>query len=346
MNEPSAKHISNHGVTVPALSVADWRALDRLQDGLPVDAEPFGSVAKELNLRVEALLALIGDWIDVGVLTRFGPLFDAERIGGAVRLCAMSVPQDRFEDIAERVNAYPEVAHNYERRHKLNMWFVLASDRPERLDEVMALIERETGLPVLGLPKLKEFFIGLKVTPPPGMGLPETPLPERTASMSDTPPGFDETDRHLVEALQTGLPLVPRPYDVIAERTGLKPDVVVARMADMLRRGSIRRIGAVPNHFALGWTENAMTVWDVDEDAIDTLGARIGRLPFVSHCYRRPRRLPDWPYSLFAMVHGRSWAEVDKKIAAITDICGTWLRASDRLYSTRILKKTGLRISS
>lgn len=346
MNASATEHVSDPRAATAALTLADWRALDRLQDGLPVDAEPFGAVAAELNLTVEALLALIGNWLGKGILTRFGPLFDAERIGGAVRLCAMSVPQDHFDEIAECVNAHPEVAHNYERRHKLNMWFVLASDRPERLDAVTVLIEEETGLSVLGLPKLKEFFIGLKVTPPPGTGLPETPLPERRAERSDTPRSLDETDRHLVAALQNGLPLVPRPYDVIAERTGLAPDVVVARMTDMHMRGAIRRIGAVPNHFALGWTENAMTVWDVDENAIDTLGAQIGRLPFVSHCYRRPRRLPDWPYSLFAMVHGRTRAEVNKKNSVIADICGERLQASDRLYSTRILKKTGLRISS
>lgn len=341
----AAKHASNREVTEPRLTIADWRALDRLQDGLPINAEPFGIVAKALNLTVDALLALVRDWLDAGILTRFGPLFDAERIGGAVRLCAMSVPRNQLDKVAERVNAHPEVAHNYERQHKLNMWFVLASDRPERLDDVTALIERETGLSVLGLPKLKEFFIGLKVTPPPGTGLPETPLPERVTRIAALPPRLDETDRHLVAALQTGLPLVPRPYDVIAGQTGLAPDAAVARIADMQRRGAIRRVAAVPNHFALGWTENAMTVWDVDEDAIDVLGAQIGRLPFVSHCYRRPRLLPDWPYSLFAMVHGRSRAEVDNKVAAIAGICGAQLCASDRLYSMRILKKTGLRIS-
>lgn len=345
MSALAARHTSDRRATAPVLTVADWRALDRLQDGLPVNAAPFNAVAKELDLTVEALLALIGGWLEAGILTRFGPLFDAERIGGAVRLCAMSVPQNRFDEVAERVNAHPEVAHNYERRHKLNMWFVLASERPERLDEVTKLIEEETNLTVRGLPKLKEFFIGLKVTPPASTGLPQTPLPERTAGTSDKTPGLDETDRHLVAALQTGLPLVARPYDVIAERTGLAPDAVVARLTDMQRRGAIRRIGAVPNHFALGWTQNAMTVWDVEEDAIDVLGSQIGRLPFVSHCYRRPRRLPDWPYSLFAMVHGGARAEVDEKVAAISDICGPALRAADRLYSTRILKKTGLRIS-
>lgn len=349
MNAPISERLSRRAksarIAAPALSIADWRALDRLQDGLPVEAEPFAAVAKGLDLSAGEVLELIGGWLEDGVLTRFGPLFDAEKLGGAVRLCALKAPAGDFDRIADIVNAHREVAHNYERLHKLNMWFVLASDTPGRLDEVTAGIEAETGLPVLGLPKLKEFFIGLKVTPPASTGLPETPLPDRVANDPDGPAVLGETDRKLVAALQEGLPLVRRPYDLIAKRTGLAPAEVLARLASMVERGAIRRIAAAPNHFALGWTENAMTVWDVEDGAIDEIGARIGHLPFVSHCYRRPSRPPDWPYSLFAMVHGRSREEVDGKIATLARICGARLRAADRLYSARILKKTGLRIS-
>jgi DNA-binding Lrp family transcriptional regulator len=113
----------------------------------------------------------------------------------------------------------------------------------------------------------------------------------------------------------------------------------------MLEDGRIRRIGAVPNHYALGYTANAMTVWDVADGAVDELGARVGALPFVSHCYRRPRRLPHWRYNLFAMVHGRSRADTDASIAAIRGLLSGGLHASDALYSTRILKKTGLRLA-
>jgi DNA-binding Lrp family transcriptional regulator len=346
MNRPLSNSLFRRADTAPELSIHDWRVLDRLQDGLLIDAEPFAAVASDLQLSTGELLELIGGWLENGILTRFGPLFDAEKLGGAVRLCAMKAPAEDFDHIAGIVNAHPEVAHNYERLHRLNMWFVLASDTPERLDEVTAEIETETGLPVLGLPKLKEFFIGLKVTPPESTGLPATPLPDRLISDTSSPAMLDETDRKLVTALQEGLPLAHRPYDIIAERTGITPADVIARVTSMQMRGAIRRIGAVPNHFALGWTENAMTVWDVADDAIDEIGAFIGHLPFVSHCYRRPRRLPDWPYSLFAMVHGRSREEVDEKVAVITRICGARLRGADRLYSARILKKTGLRISS
>ena len=155
----------------------------------------------------------------------------------------------------------------------------------------------------------------------------------------------DETDRRIIRATQAGLPLVPRPYHAVAEQLGLSPDEVMARVEDMLEFGIIRRIGLVPNHYRLGYTANGMTVWDVPDERVDELGARIGALDAVSHCYHRPRHLPDWPYNLFAMVHGRSREDVERQATGIADILGEYNRAHAILYSTRILKKTGLRIS-
>lgn len=155
----------------------------------------------------------------------------------------------------------------------------------------------------------------------------------------------DETDRCIIRATQAGLPLVPRPYHAVAEQLGLSPDEVMARIEDMLEFGIIRRIGLVPNHYRLGYTANGMTVWDVPDERVDELGARIGALDAVSHCYHRPRHLPDWPYNLFAMVHGRSREDVERQASGIAEILGEWNRAHAILYSTRILKKTGLRIS-
>jgi DNA-binding Lrp family transcriptional regulator len=154
----------------------------------------------------------------------------------------------------------------------------------------------------------------------------------------------DGIDRKIIVATQAGLPLVPRPYDALADRLGIGAEEVKARLARMLDTGTIRRIGAVPNHYALGYTANGMSVWDVADERIDELGEMIGRLSFVTHCYRRPRRLPDWPYNLFAMVHGKTRTEVEGGCAIIRELLGTACRAGDVLYSTRILKKTGLRI--
>ena len=156
---------------------------------------------------------------------------------------------------------------------------------------------------------------------------------------------MDAVDRAVILATQEGLPLVPQPYHAVAEQVGITPDEVMVRLRAMLESGVIRRIGAVPNHYALGYKANGMTVWDVADERIDALVERIGQLESVSHCYQRPRYLPDWPYNLFAMVHGHDRAEVEQKARQIEDILGDACRGHEILYSTRILKKTGLRIS-
>jgi len=156
---------------------------------------------------------------------------------------------------------------------------------------------------------------------------------------------LDATDRRLMVATQAGLPRVSRPYDVLAEQLGIAADEVLRRLQRMLDCGVIRRIGAVPNHYAIGYTANGMSVWDVDDSRIDELGVQVGVLEFVTHCYRRPRRLPDWPYNLFAMVHSRNREEVAARVAEIAALLGDACRAHDILYSTAILKKTGLRIA-
>jgi DNA-binding Lrp family transcriptional regulator len=152
-------------------------------------------------------------------------------------------------------------------------------------------------------------------------------------------------ERALVKATQAGLPLVPRPYQALSMNLGISEAQVISLLETMLADGRIRRIGAVPNHYALGYTANAMSVWDVDDEAVDELGRAVGALPFVTHCYRRPRRLPGWRYNLFAMVHGRSRADAEAKIELIAAALGRFARAADVLYSTRILKKTGARIA-
>jgi DNA-binding Lrp family transcriptional regulator len=157
--------------------------------------------------------------------------------------------------------------------------------------------------------------------------------------------GLDPVDRRIVAATQGGLPLVARPYHAMAEELGIAPADVMRRMRNLLDTGAIRRIGAVPNHYALGWRANGMSVWDVPDDHVAEAGRMVGALEFVSHCYRRPRHLPDWPYNLFAMIHGRGRDEVAGKLTRIAAVLGDRDRGHDLLYSSRILKKTGLRIA-
>ena len=155
---------------------------------------------------------------------------------------------------------------------------------------------------------------------------------------------LDDFDRALVAATQSGLPLLERPYEAVGALLGVSGELVRERLAAMLDSGLIRRIGAVPNHYKLGYSANGMSVWDVADERVDALGERLATVRGVSHCYRRPRALPRWPYNLFAMLHGRSRDEVEAQAREVETLLGAACRGHDILYSTAILKKTGLRL--
>ncbi len=157
---------------------------------------------------------------------------------------------------------------------------------------------------------------------------------------------IDRTERAIIAETQSGLPLVARPYQAIAEKLGLPATLVEQKIKAMLERGVIRRIGAVPDHYRLGYTVNGMSVWDVEDGLVDEMGELVGALDYVTHCYRRPRRARLWPYNLFAMIHGRTNEEVEDKVDAIAKILGPAQHGHDVLYSKRILKKTGIRLQN
>ncbi|MCL6416957.1 hypothetical protein MIB92_14950 [Aestuariirhabdus sp. Z084] len=320
----------------------DQKIIDKLQYGFPVCEYPFAVVAKDLGITESSLIDRIDTLLKEKVLTRFGPMYHAERMGGALSLAAMSIPEQDFDQVTEIVNAFPEIAHNYQRDHQLNMWFVLATEEQEQLEKTIERIEQQSGYPVYNMPKLEEFYVGFYLdlsekqadTKPNVSVRPDRPTRDLT-----------EMDRELVTLSQEGLALVPRPYHKLAEAMGTSSEEVMVRMESMLACGIIRRIAAVPNHYKLGYTANGMTVWDVPDEKIRELGTKVGALPSVTHCYHRPRHLPDWSYNLFAMVHGKNKSDVAEDIEQIKQLLGDDLRACDVLYSTRILKKKGLRIA-
>lgn len=155
---------------------------------------------------------------------------------------------------------------------------------------------------------------------------------------------LDEIDRQIIHATQAGLPLVSKPYDAVARKLDITASDVIRRMKAMQDNGIIRRIAAVPNHYALGYKGNGMSVWDVPSERVNELGKQVGALDFVSHCYHRPRFSPDWPYNLFAMVHAHNRDEALLLVDTITKLLGEHDRGHDVLFSKRILKKTGMRL--
>ncbi|MCE8034989.1 MAG: Lrp/AsnC family transcriptional regulator [Halomonas sp.] len=169
--------------------------------------------------------------------------------------------------------------------------------------------------------------------------------PSESSNAASPASGLDELDRAIVLSTQAGLPLVPDPWGAVGKPLGLAGNEVLVRLRRMQANGMIRRIAAVPNHYRLGYVANGMSVWDVDDAHIERLGREVAAIPGVSHCYRRPRHLPEWPYNLFVMLHGRTREEVERQAEALRERLGEACRDHRILYSSRILKKTGLRLA-
>lgn len=319
--------------------------INRFQGGFPVAERPFHGVAANLGTQEAVLIQTVRQLVDAGVLSRFGPLYDAARLGGHVTLAALSAPERIFERVAARVNGLPAVAHNYRREHRLNMWFVVASERPGGVAECLAEIEHLTALPVYDFPKLREFYLGLWLKLGADGSIDTVPVSRPEPATAAAPGGFvlDPVNSRIVAATQAGLPLLPGPYRHLAAELGLPVDTVIKRLQAMLAAGVIRRIGAVPNHYRLGLRGNGMTVWDVPDERVVELGQLIGRQDFVSHCYQRPRYPGVWRYNLFAMVHGQDRRAVRDKAMRLRALLGDAVRANDVLFSSAVLKKAGLR---
>ncbi|WP_336358309.1 siroheme decarboxylase subunit beta [Haloarcula sp. CGMCC 1.6347] len=336
------------------LGTVDRAVLNAFQGGFPVVERPFEPAAAALadhgvDIDADELLARVQDLDDAGVLTRFGALINAEAIGGTATLVATHAPEDSYDDHAEMINAHPEVAHNYEREHPhLNMWFVLSVAEEGRVEEVLAEIEAETGEETYNLPKQQEFHVGAKF---PVEG-PQT----QAIDCSDLGPDVTPTDSQsltadeldLVLAIQDGLPVTATPYADVADEIDADVDWVLETIQRFNMEGKVRRVGVIPNHYALGYSENGMTVWDVPDEVIDEVGPAIAEFDFVTHCYERPRHDGVWPYNFFAMTHGRSEAESQERIQQVRDRMADHWDVSeddwDTLFSTRILKKTGIRL--
>ena len=317
--------------------------INEFQGGFPVTPHPFADIGGMLDMTEASVISTIKSLRDAGILTRFGPLFDAAQIGGAFTLAAAQVPDDLFESVARVVNSFTEVAHNYRRDHCLNMWFVIGCDKTENIEKTLRKIENRTGLTIYNFPKIQEFYIGLQLklgangevtTKPVSVTVPHAAIDSQ----------IDAFDRRVIKATQTGLPLVVSPYAAIAKQISSTENEVMKALSKMQKTGVIRRIGVVPNHYKLGLRANGMSVWNVADAQIKTLGENIGALDFVSHAYERPRHLPLWPYNLFAMVHGKNRNEVKQKASVIADILGDACSQHEILFSSAILKKTGLRL--
>ncbi|MCC6777770.1 MAG: Lrp/AsnC family transcriptional regulator [Hyphomicrobiales bacterium] len=350
---------------------ADEIALvDRWQRGFPLSSRPFAEIGRAAGLDEAATLATFRKLHADGVLSRIGAVVRPHTVGAST-LAAMRVPSQRLDEVAGLVSAEPLVNHNYEREHPINLWFVVAGPDRDAVAQTLARIEQASGIGVIELPLLQAFHIDLgfsllaadgagrdsrsgsdgasRPLPPLLRGKGHSPASGRASSSSFVARAMayrpDSIDRSLLAAIEDGLPLTEQPYLEVASRLRSDEAEVIDRLARLSAEGVVSRFGCVVRHRPLGFAANAMAVWNVPDETVAEVGAAFAQHPRVTLCYRRPRRLPHWPFNLFCMVHAGARAEalavideLDRSVAAPVEHAV--------LFSTRCFKQRGARFSA
>ncbi len=319
----------------PALDPLARALIDGWQRDFPLVPRPFAHIAESLAADERLVLATLARLQRDGVVSRVGPVFRPGRVGASM-LAAAAVPPARLERVAACVSSFAEVNHNYEREHRLNLWFVVTGPDRGAVEDVVRRIEARCGIEVLRLPMERDYHIDLAFPLWRGRGGGHAGV--RRAGGGTVPP----EEAALVAAVQGGIPLVPRPYTRVAEALGWAEARVVATLERWLADGVLSRFGIVVRHHELGWRANAMVVWDVADEVVDEVGARLAAHPAVTLCYRRPRVDGVWPYNLYCMVHGRERARVLAEVEALSRLVPPGTRR-EVLFSRRRFKQCGAR---
>ncbi|WP_050528166.1 siroheme decarboxylase subunit beta [Pseudorhodobacter aquimaris] len=315
----------------------DTRLLDEFQRDLPLVPRPFGAMAQALGLEEACVLDRLTRLKAQGALTRVGATIRPNTVAAST-LAALAVPEDRLDEVAAIVGAEPGVNHSYLREAEWNLWFVATSPDADKLGASLARIEARTGLRVLDLRLIKPFNIDL------GFRLTAHARPMAAPRAVD-PAALRVEDRPLLHALSQGLDIVAHPFAALADRLGWTEAQVLARIDALLKAGLVSRLGVIVRHRTLGWTSNAMVVWDVPEGDIAAVGPKLAALPGVTLCYQR-RPVPDvWPYQLYCMIHGKSRDQALAVLATARALPALSQVPHRVLFSTRCFKQSGAQIA-
>lgn len=322
------------------MDTPEFRLLNDFQRDFPLCERPYREIADRLGTGECWVLGQFARLLQHGFVGRIGAVFAPNRIGAST-LAALAAPPAAFERVAHAISAFPEVNHNYQRDHALNLWFVVTARDAAHLRCTLAAIEARANCgKLLSMPLVEEFRIDLGFD-----------LRNGRADDAERPPvsprrALDPGERRLVAALQDGLPLVPRPYAALAESAGMSECQVLAILRDWRHCGLIRRFGVVVRHRALGFRANAMVVWDAPDALAGEFGRRLAAEARVSLCYLRERCAPDWNYNLYCMLHGREAGEVLNEVRRISRQAGLDRHRREILFSRRCFKQTGARFAA
>ena len=314
----------------------DFRLINEFQRDFPLESQPFAELAYRLCTDEETVLAVLQRLRGEGVVSRVGAVFAPRRVGAST-LAALAAAPGQLEAVAARVSARPEVNHNYEREHHYNLWFVVTARHEAHLAEALAAIERDSGCQVISLPLEHEFYIDLGFDL---AGVCKAPSSMRRIEVGDLRE-LTLPEQKLMGALQHGLDLVPQPFARLGEQAGLDEAEVIATLKRWRGEGLIKRFGVVVRHHELGYTANAMVVWDLPDDEVERIGTALAAEPEVTLCYRRRRHAPEWPYNLFCMIHGRARGEVEAAAASLRQRLGLSQVPYAVLFSRRRFKQRG-----
>lgn len=328
----------------PVLDATDRGLLNAVQAGIDLAPRPFRAIGERLGVAEDEVIRRLSEWKRTGVIRQISAIFDTRKLGYRSMLVAARIPEDRLLAGVRQVNTHPGVSHNYERRHAWNVWYTIAVPPEGSIDEDNATLARRASIEACrSLPTLRLYKIGMKLdVGETGADLrkEDGPIYNEAIRARTEAREIDGTDRRIVRALQEDFPLAPDTYARMAAAAGTDEGTLLERARTLQAEGRLRRIAAVLRHRKAGFAANGMVVWKVPEGEVDAVGERFAGFRIVSHCYRRPT-YPDWPYSLFTMVHGPS-EEACRTIAQrMSEESG--VNEYEILFSTREFKKVRVR---
>ena len=332
----------------------EQRLLNEFQHDFPLVKRPFLAIGEQLGIAENEVIERLEKLSAQGAISRVGPVFSPGCIGAST-LAALAVPPEMLNEVAQWINALPEVNHNYQREHAYNLWFVAAAPNQAWLDKVLQKISRHCGYPMLVLPLAERFHIDL------GFDLSKTGettsrcLMHRTAESRSTGNRsaanrlagssalvqLDSVQTAIVAELQSGIKLNQQPFAALSATINQAEDAIIRQVEDWREQGIIKRFGVVVRHHELGYRENAMVVWNIPDEQVSALGHLAAQQESVTLCYRRPRQLPDWPFNLFCMVHGTNRDVVLAQIATLSKNAGLDAYPMQVLFSCRRFKQCG-----
>ncbi len=318
------------------------KVLDLVQRRFPLEEKPYEKLGDLIGLSEKEVIKHIRELKKNRVIRQISAIFNTSALGYKTSLVAMKVPSDKVEGVAEVINQYPGVSHNYLRPGTYNLWFTIAVPPNKSLEEVVEKLRVESGYhPTIILPAVKKYKLAMVLDV---MGDDADFDDEEDEFPNITPKKYfkmTEKNIRIVRCVQEDLPLEPRPFSVWAEQLGTSEDFLLEWLISKDKGGVIRRFAAVLDHRRAGFTANGMIVWHCDKSELDSLGKYLAQQPEVTHCYHRPAH-PDWPYNLYAMVHGRTRDECLRIAAKLASLPS--LKDYKVLFSTKEFKKIRLKL--